>query len=97
MATCHNLISIEKELNKLTEFLKETDSIMIRSIEDLITLLITKGVIEKEELHPNIFKNIDIRKGIRLSIQELTDMKKKLSINCSACGVANGKEDKTSI
>jgi hypothetical protein len=94
MANCYDLQSLEKKINELNDVLKETDSIMVRAIEDLINLLIEKQVISYEELHPNIFKNINIRRGIRSSIQGLSEIKNRLAEGCAKCkGGTYDKQD----
>ena len=70
---------LEKEISELETILKDMDPIMVRAVEDLISLLIKKEVIAKEDLHPNIFKNIQTRDWVRASIRELTELKNTIT------------------
>lgn len=59
------LVSVPAPAPSLTQQLAPTDYQMARATEDLIPLLLTKGVLKTTDLDPAVLDNINARRKIR--------------------------------
>jgi hypothetical protein len=68
------LLDARIELINIKKKLKESDTIILRSIEDLIIALVKKGVIEKDDLPAIVFENILVRRKLREKMKLINDL-----------------------
>lgn len=63
----------EDPVERHKQDLTDTDMSLIRAIEDLINILIEKGVIARTDLHPQLTELLERRQRLRRLVQEFGD------------------------
>lgn len=64
-------IDRKNEITRIKRLLHESDASIVRVIEDLIVVLIMKGVVTRSSFSPIVYENIKHRRELRVKLNEL--------------------------